>query len=505
MGDVRLAGIHRVGETLTLDASQITDGDGISASANAWWRDNELIRDQTGLTYTLTGDDYGKRIRAGQFHVDGNGRIERTRSLETSAIIEDFTTVAGNLSHAAVPHTDARWKTGNAQFHTGGNTSGYMINSLRFLWDSLSYPGGQGGLVLPTEHKLWLYETNGSGQPTNRIGQFHSTDFLTPGDDAQDGDTVYRPSSSIVLSPGTNYAYVWDNQSPLNGHCTTVNLETATTGTEDGWNMPLGVHQVSRSGERNYTPQGDSVNATTCMIRISGRELPATKPHVKHIGVQGAPANRTWKSFETGETISIAVTFGAPVTGTFTLPLEIGGATHILSTTTGGPASHSIVFQHTVTASDRDDDGVTVPANGLQGFANADLGHSAMLPNADYGVNAAPVSTYADFISEPRGIGVDRYHTSGDVITVGLHFNRPVAVTGTPSYNIQIGANAREADYDSAQSTDTMIAFSYTMTVPNPRTRGLLDQTFCQCDTGKAAKVRMSGMASASPPQADIT
>ncbi len=491
MGDVRLAGIHRVGETLTLDASQITDGDGINAVAYAWWRDNELIRDQTGLTYTLTGDDYGKRIRAGQFHVDGNGRVERTRSLETSAIIDDFTAIASNLGHAAVPHGDARWKTGNAQFHTGDNTNGYMINSFEFLWDRLFYPGGEGGLVLPTEHKLWLYETNGSGQPTNRIGQLHSTDFLTPDDDGRDGDTVYRPSSSIVLSPGTNYAYVWDNRSPLNGHCTTVNLATATTGTEDGWNMPLGVHQVSRSGERNYTPQGDSVNAATCMIEISGRELPTNKPHVKHIGVLGTPANRTWKSFETGETISIGVTFSAPVTGSFTLPLEIGGTTHTLSKTHSGPASPNIVFQHTVTASDRDDDGVTVPANGLQGFVNADLGHAAMLPDADYGVNAAPLSTHVDFISEPRGIGVDRYYTSGDTVTVGLYFNRPIAVTGTPSYNIQIGTNSREATYDSGQSTDSMIAFSYTLTDSDSTPRAIqvnTNSTAVDLDAGDSIK-----------------
>ena len=55
---------------------------------------------------------------------------------------------------------------------------------------------------------------------------------------------------------------------------------------------------------------------------------------------------------------------------------------------------------------------------------------------------------------------------SNDTITVEVTFSEAVSLsgTGTPTFPLEIGANTRAADYDSANSTDTVLVFTYQVT-----------------------------------------
>ena len=91
-------------------------------------------------------------------------------------------------------------------------------------------------------------------------------------------------------------------------------------------------------------------------------------PTVTAVALTSAPrADATYRS---GETIEVSVTFSAPVTVTGpptmtpTIGLEVGTETRPAAyTRNAGPAV--LLFSYTVTADDRDDDGVAVPADGI--------------------------------------------------------------------------------------------------------------------------------------------
>ena len=56
----------------------------------------------------------------------------------------------------------------------------------------------------------------------------------------------------------------------------------------------------------------------------------------------------------------------------------------------------------------------------------------------------------------------DVYYTN-DTITVKVTFSEDVQVTGTPTFPLLIGSNTRDAEYQDAQSTDTVLVFTYTV------------------------------------------
>ncbi|MDO6575003.1 hypothetical protein, partial [Staphylococcus pasteuri_A] len=73
VGDLLITGTVAQGQTLTADATGITDADGLSAFAYQWLRDGVAVSGETGQTDQLTqadvGDDMSVRIR----YTDGFG------------------------------------------------------------------------------------------------------------------------------------------------------------------------------------------------------------------------------------------------------------------------------------------------------------------------------------------------------------------------------------------------------------------------------------------------
>ncbi|NDW45565.1 calcium-binding protein [Ruegeria sp. PrR005] len=87
-GTVVISGIAQQGETLTADASSVTDADGIDASTVAyqWLRDGVAISGATGTSYTLTQDDVGAAITYAYSFTDDFGNPEQVTSAATAAV-----------------------------------------------------------------------------------------------------------------------------------------------------------------------------------------------------------------------------------------------------------------------------------------------------------------------------------------------------------------------------------------------------------------------------------
>ena len=198
-----------------------------------------------------------------------------------------------------------------------------------------------------------------------------------------------------------------------------------------------------------------------------------TPPRVSAIRVDSSPARGD--TYELGETVEVVVEFDGAIetTGDPQLALTIGTETR--HATWFGWSSHSLRFQYTVQAADRDEDGISIPANALSlsggsitaadGTTDADLTHPAVAAERDSMVDASlitpPVVTNVHFISSPaRGDTYER----GETVEVLIEFDKEVTMTGSPRVALTIGSETRHADAISGEwGSSPALVFEYTV------------------------------------------
>ena len=88
-GAPTIAGMVRVGETLTADTSDISDGNGLvnAIFSYQWMADDADISGATGDTYTLAGTDEGKAVKVRVSFTDDAGYDETLTSAATAAVV----------------------------------------------------------------------------------------------------------------------------------------------------------------------------------------------------------------------------------------------------------------------------------------------------------------------------------------------------------------------------------------------------------------------------------
>ncbi|UWR10000.1 DUF4214 domain-containing protein [Sulfitobacter mediterraneus] len=79
-GNVTLTGIASQGETLGVDASAVTDGDGLGAFSYQWLRDGQEITGATAQSYDLGQQDVDAQMSVRVSYVDGHGTSEAVTS-----------------------------------------------------------------------------------------------------------------------------------------------------------------------------------------------------------------------------------------------------------------------------------------------------------------------------------------------------------------------------------------------------------------------------------------
>ena len=102
MGQPRITGTARVGQTLTAVTTDIQDADGLGDFAYQWKADGTNIAGAMDSSYRLTNNEVGKRITVTVSFTDGIGTEETVTSLPTAAVREAVTppvlTVAFDLA-----------------------------------------------------------------------------------------------------------------------------------------------------------------------------------------------------------------------------------------------------------------------------------------------------------------------------------------------------------------------------------------------------------------------
>ena len=179
-----------------------------------------------------------------------------------------------------------------------------------------------------------------------------------------------------------------------------------------------------------------------------------TQPGVKRVALISSSAEGD--TYGLGETVEVVVDFDRAVTATGGPQVALTIGTRTRHATFSGWGSESLYFSYTVQEEDRDEDGISVPANALVlnggtitaafGTTDVDLTHSAVAGGRRSKVNgtlvAPPGVSGVALISFPaKG---DSYET-GETIEVHVEFDRAVTVTGSPQVALNIGTQTRYA------------------------------------------------------------
>ncbi|MYA26864.1 MAG: cell wall-binding repeat-containing protein [Acidimicrobiales bacterium] len=181
--------------------------------------------------------------------------------------------------------------------------------------------------------------------------------------------------------------------------------------------------------------------------------------------------------YEHQDTVEIQVTFnqGVVVTGTPLLALNIGGVLKNAEYSSGDGTT-SLLFRYTVEAGDEDAVGIGINrdsltlGNGtltaLDDGEGASLDHHPLSRQREHKVDAAvPTITGLRIASSPPNGGT--HYGVGLAINIEVSYDEAVTVSGTPSFDFEVGTVTKTAYYDQtesdADSNGRTIVFRYTV------------------------------------------
>ena len=441
-------GERRVGKTLTADITGITDPEGLSDPrfTYSWIRgdgmDEESIAGEESETYTLKDDDAGQRIKTLVTFLDNEEGRETAVGPATSIITPDPRVLVSNTAKSTGTSTNENY---SSAFITGPHEQGYSIDTVRMQRNkdtATTVPNGQ------TEYRL--YSSVGTSNPIFA----HPNDLLmtaSPPEEVRGEWLTFKASSKVKLQPNTPYQNALSSKTDSYVGCALANSGVDSNSLA-GFSISPRIHQLG-------SPTLFIPNA--CTFEVKGFELTAS-PFVGKVEITSTPTLEGM--YETGETIEVTAELTETVT--FTEPplmlLQIGNNEREMVYIPSASTGTSWVFQHTVTANDRDDDGVSLERNALRGYANADLSHRGITNDREHHVNAVPQLLSHRVSSNPAA---PPWYTAGDRIEFTLEFSLPVTVMGDPQleFSITTPEPANEfASYLSGSGT-TELVFSYTV------------------------------------------
>ncbi|MBU2941050.1 hypothetical protein Q4525_20180 [Shimia thalassica] len=116
-GDVLISGIALEGETLTADASGLSDPDGLGAFNFQWLRNGNVIAEETSATYQLAQVDTGASVSVRVSFIDGQGTTETLQSNQISDILPLAVDIVGTETNERISGT-----TGDDTLNGGDGT-----------------------------------------------------------------------------------------------------------------------------------------------------------------------------------------------------------------------------------------------------------------------------------------------------------------------------------------------------------------------------------------------
>ena len=244
----------------------------------------------------------------------------------------------------------------------------------------------------------------------------------------------------------------------------------------------VGVGRPGFEGEELF---GTNTTDTDFAARLYGLSFvlraaaPAGTPYVTDVAVDRGPDGG---DYETGDTITVGVTFSEPVslsgTGEPTFPLDIGKDTRNAAYQSISSDGTVLTFSYEVTAGDIDHDGISITAltfdlptgasitNGSS--VDAYLGPIAL--STEFGVNVPPFITGV-VTSTPKATSAGDTYGQGEDIEITVTFSEAVNVEGDIDFGLSV-SGAKRARLKSGSNT-TELVFVYTVQAGDADTNGI--------------------------------
>ena len=203
--------------------------------------------------------------------------------------------------------------------------------------------------------------------------------------------------------------------------------------------------------------RGRNLIGLSCLLAFTAAatvvQAQSAAPAVSSITFNGSPVRG--ETYELGEAVEVEVKFDRAVTPTGLPHVALTIGTQTRQATLVRWSGLSLYFIYTVQERDRDEDGISIPANALilnggtitaaDGTTDADLAHEAVSAERGSKVDGSLVTRPAVkrifFHSPARGYPYER----GESVEVIVEFDRAVTVTGSPRVALIIGTRTRQA------------------------------------------------------------
>ena len=450
-------GERRVGETLTADITGITDPEGLSDPrfTYSWIRgdgvDEESITGEESDTYVLTDDDAGERIKTLVTFLDDEEQQETAVGPATSLIVPTAARkLVSNFIRGTVNAIIGGETTRSTGFVTGPNEFGYVIDDIttyRGVLDTL----GDG------DAEIQVYDSTSDANP---LGRKPNDLVMTANDFIRVNGYIvaYGAESRVKLDPDTTYHISMISLIGKPPGCRTTSQDAIDNDSLEGFSIIYRTYSLSAPGMATV----NFVNRS-CGLNISGFELQSYN-FVESLEFTSSPTQpgmyTTGEVIEATATLNQAITFDGPSP---MMVLQIGDnereMTHVASASTEA----SWIFRYTVTANDRDDDGVSFKRTAIRAYADADLSSNRNVNDDPMRrVNAVPQLLSHRVSSKPIA---PIWYGPGELIQFTLGFSLPVTVAGDPQleFSITTPEPANEfASYLSGSGTKELV-FSYTV------------------------------------------
>ena len=203
-------------------------------------------------------------------------------------------------------------------------------------------------------------------------------------------------------------------------------------------------------------------------------------------------------TYGVGDTIGFSVTFSGPVTVTGTPALEfaLDDGTREATFVAGASTTTVLAFRYTVLSGDRAAGGISVGDHTttfkaitderIQTTANdlhAVLDHDPLGTQSGHRVDGSRSTSGTATVESVAVTSTPRFASAeddppdtygrGERIRFTATFSAPVAVTGAPGFEFNLGAAARRAVYDPGASTANTVAFRYIVRAGDSDTDGI--------------------------------
>ncbi|MCR8547416.1 tandem-95 repeat protein [Salipiger sp. P9] len=298
-GSLQVTGTAQQGETLSADASGISDADGLGPlpATLQWLRDGEPIDGATGTTYLLTQEDVGHRIELRYSYTDLFGTAEQVTALAAENVTNVNDLPSGTLT---VTGTAQQGETLSAD--TSGITDadglGPLPATLQWLRDGEPIDGATGTTYLLTQedvgHRIELRysytDLFGTAEQVTALAAENVTNVndlpsgtLTVTGTAQQGETLSVDASGISDADGmgplpATLQWLRDGE-PIDGATGTTYLLTQ----ED-----VGHRIELRYSYTDLTGTSESVTALVSEAVANVNDAPSGGVEISGAALQGA-------------------------------------------------------------------------------------------------------------------------------------------------------------------------------------------------------------------------